>query len=130
MAASIDLEYHNIDPARDLFFGVTGKRCGMEQQRPTLWWDTRSTQYASRSCLATFSELRFSVSDQLGLIACDSRDFLVMGDPFQTYNEEVVAFWPSRGLLATPLPTSSFDCRLQRSLMLVRRVNRHLEKKY
>ena len=25
-------------------------------------------------------------------IACDSRDFLVMGDPFQTYNEEVERF--------------------------------------
>jgi hypothetical protein len=25
-------------------------------------------------------------------IACDSRDFLVMGDPFKTYDEEVVKF--------------------------------------
>jgi len=25
-------------------------------------------------------------------IACDNRDFLVMGDPFQTYNEEVECF--------------------------------------
>jgi hypothetical protein len=25
-------------------------------------------------------------------IACDSRDFLVMGDPFKTYNEEVANF--------------------------------------
>jgi len=25
-------------------------------------------------------------------IACDSRDFLVMGDPFRTYNEEVQRF--------------------------------------
>ncbi len=25
-------------------------------------------------------------------IACDSRDFLVMGDPFKTYNDEVEKF--------------------------------------
>jgi hypothetical protein len=34
-------------------------------------------------------------------IACDSRDFLVMGDPFQTYNQEVEQF------LAKPRPTGN-----------------------
>ena len=34
-------------------------------------------------------------------IACDSRDFLVMGNPFETYNEEVDRF------LSKPRTTSS-----------------------
>ena len=29
-------------------------------------------------------------------IACDSRDFLVMGNPFETYNDEVEPFSQSR----------------------------------
>ncbi len=38
-------------------------------------------------------------------IACDSRDFLVMGNPFETYNDEVVRF------LAKPRATNtSSDC--------------------
>ena len=40
-------------------------------------------------------------------IACDSRDFLVMGDPFQTYNEEVDRFLvrprPSGGVMEEQL---------------------------
>jgi hypothetical protein len=35
-------------------------------------------------------------------IACDSRDFLVMGDPLKTYNEEVEKFLST----ARPLPQS------------------------
>jgi hypothetical protein len=37
----------------------------------------------------------------MSIITCDSRDFLVMGDPFQTYNDEVDRF------LNQPRPTAN-----------------------
>ena len=36
-------------------------------------------------------------------IACDSRDFLVMGDPFKTYNDEVDKF------LSKPRPVTDHE---------------------
>ena len=97
---SIDLEYHNIDPLRGLFFGVTpGKRIAEwnnSVRRPS----AKHTPPANTRASGRAHAVAFFQSQSGGLsyvinwdsIACDSRDFLVMGDPFQTYNEEVDRF--------------------------------------
>jgi proteasome accessory factor A len=97
---SIDLEYHNIDPVRGLFFSVTpGKRIAEwnnSVRRPSATHvPPVNTRASGRAHAVAFFQSR---SDEIPYvinwdsIACDSRDFLVMGDPFQTYNEEVQRF--------------------------------------
>src|SRR5436189_152040 len=97
---SIDLEYHNIDPVRGLFFSVTpGKRIAEwnnSVRRPSLTHvPPVNTRASGRAHAVAFfqssgGELPYVIN--WDSIACDSRDFLVMGDPFQTYNEEVERF--------------------------------------
>jgi proteasome accessory factor A len=104
---SIDLEYHNIDPARGLFFSVTpGKRIAewnnSVRRSSATYVPPANTRASGRAQAVAFFQ-----SNGGGLpyvinwdsIACDSRDFLVMGDPFQTYDEEV------RRFLAKPRPS-------------------------
>src|SRR5947207_1697397 len=97
---SIDLEYHNIDPVRGLFFSVTpGKRIAEwnnSVRRPSATHvPPVNTRASGRAHAVAFFQSR---SDEIPYvinwdsIACDSRDLLVMGDPFQTYNEEVERF--------------------------------------
>jgi proteasome accessory factor A len=106
---SVDLEYHNIDPARGLFFGVTpGKRIGEwnnSVRRPTATHTPPSNTRASgrAQAVASFQQHNQSYVINWDSIACDSRDFLVMGDPFKTYNEEVAKFLTA----ARPLSRSS-----------------------
>ena len=95
---SIDLEYHNIDPTRGLFFGVNpGKRIGdwnnsvrrseAMRQAPS---NTRATGRAR--AVAHFQKHDKPYVINWDSIAYDSRDFLVMGDPFETYSNEVTKF--------------------------------------
>jgi proteasome accessory factor A len=95
---SIDLEYHNIDPSHGLFYSVTpGKRIAEWNnniRRPSA---TRSPPANTRAsgrgrAVASFQSCSFPYVINWDSIACDSRDFLVMGDPFQTYNQEVEQF--------------------------------------
>jgi proteasome accessory factor A len=95
---SLDLEYHNIDPAKGLFFGVNpAKRIGE--------WNNSVRQPAAsfhppantRACGRAQAVAWFQKSDQPYVInwdsiACDNRDFLVMGNPFEVYSEEVGKF--------------------------------------
>ena len=97
---SIDLEYHNIDPRRGLFFAVTpGKRIAEwnnSVRRPSATHVPPSNTRASGRARA----VAFFQSSACGIpyvinwdsIACDSRDVLVMGNPFETYNDEVERF--------------------------------------
>jgi hypothetical protein len=98
------LEYHNIDPAKGLFFGVNpAKRIGE-------WNNSVRHQQASfhppgntRACGRAQAVAWFQNSDQPYVInwdsiACDNRDFLVMGNPFEVYTDEVAKF------LAQPRP--------------------------
>src|SRR5437773_462505 len=104
---SLDLEYHNIDPVRGLFFSVTpGKRIAEwnnSVRRPSATHvPPANTRASGRGQAVAFfqssgGELSYVIN--WDSIACDSRDFLVMGDPFQTYDEEV------RSFLAKPRPT-------------------------
>ena len=95
---SLDLEYHNIDPAKGLFFGVTGaKRIGewnnsvrVPEATMTPPADTRA--FGRARAVDWFQKHKQPYVINWDSIACDSRDFLVMGDPFRTYADEVAAF--------------------------------------
>ncbi|MFN2540934.1 MAG: proteasome accessory factor PafA2 family protein [Chthoniobacterales bacterium] len=95
---SVDLEYHNIDPARGLYFGVTpGKRIGEWNNSVRRVEAMRSPPANTRAsgrarAVAGFQQRNHSYVINWDSIACDSRDFLVMGDPFKTYNDEVDRF--------------------------------------
>src|SRR5436305_7462693 len=108
---SIDLEYHNIDPLRGLFFAVTpGKRIAEWNNNVHRPGATRvppaNTRAAGRArAVAFFQNCILPYVINWDSIACDSRDFLVMGDPFETYNDEVERF------LAKPRTTNTdSDC--------------------
>ena len=106
---SIDLEYHNINPGRGLFFGVTaGKRIAEWNNRVRRLGATRNPPLNTRAlgrahAVAFFQKCDFPYVINWDSIACDSRDFLVMGDPFETYNEEVDRFLAKPRSPGTPI---------------------------
>jgi pup-ligase protein len=95
---SLDLEYHNIDPEKGLFFGVNpAKRIGewnnSVRRNEASYHPPANTRAAGRAQAVAW----FQKSDQPYVInwdsiACDSRDFLVMGNPFENYTAEVERF--------------------------------------
>ena len=97
---SIDLEYHNIDPRRGLFFGVTpGKgiaEWNNSVRRPSATHvPPVNTRASGRARAVAFFQSRACGIPYVinwDSIACDSRDFLLMGNPFETYNDEVASF--------------------------------------
>jgi proteasome accessory factor A len=95
---SIDLEYHNIDPRRGLFFSITpGKRISDWNngvRRPSaMHVPPANTRASGRARAVTFFQnCNSPYVINWDSIACDSRDFLVMGNPFETYNDEVDHF--------------------------------------
>ncbi|MEY2486893.1 MAG: Pup amidohydrolase [Verrucomicrobiota bacterium] len=95
---SIDLEYHNIDPARGLFFSVNpGKRIGewnnSVRRADAMHQPPLNTRAAGRAqAVAHFQKSDRPYVINWDSIAYDSRDFLVMGDPFETYTAEVTQF--------------------------------------
>jgi proteasome accessory factor A len=106
---SVDLEYHNIDPDRGLFFAVTpGKRIAEWNsvvRRPdatrTPPGNTRASGRAR--AVASFQQRSHSYVINWDSVACDSRDFLAMSDPFKTYDDEVAEF------LSVPRPFPQND---------------------
>jgi proteasome accessory factor A len=95
---SIDLEYHNIDPRRGLFFSITpGKRIadwnnGVRRATAT-HVPPANTRASGRSrAVSFFQNYNFPYVINWDSIACDSRDFLVMSNPFDTYDDEVDRF--------------------------------------
>ncbi len=95
---SLDLEYHNIDPAKGLFFGVTGaKRIGewnnSVRRAEAAIVPPADTRAAGRSrAVAWFQKHQQPYVINWDSVACDSHDFLVMGNPFDTYEEQVGRF--------------------------------------
>ena len=95
---SLDLEYHNIDPAKGLFFGVrAAKRIGewnhSVRRREAMTTPPEDTRAAGRGRAVDWFQGRHQpYVINWDSVASDSRNFLVMGDPFSTYNEEVDAF--------------------------------------
>ncbi|PYK01546.1 MAG: hypothetical protein DME63_08885 [Verrucomicrobia bacterium] len=106
---SLDLEYHNIDPQRGLFFSVTpGKRVAewnnSFQPATAIRVPPANTRASGRArAVAYFQDRHQPYVINWDSIAHNSRDFLVMGDPFETYNEEVDKF------LFKPRPVTNQD---------------------
>jgi proteasome accessory factor A len=101
---SLDLEYHNIDPNKGLFFGVTpGKRIGEwnnnVRRKEASFHPPANTRASGRAqAVAWFQKSEQPYVINWDSIACDNRDFLVMGNPFEPYVDEVAKF------LALPRP--------------------------
>lgn len=101
---SLDLEYHNIDPEKGLFFGVNpAKRIGewnnSVRRNEAGYHPPANTRAAGRAqAVAWFQKSEQPYVINWDSIACDSRDFLVMGNPFEDYTAEVAKF------LAHPRP--------------------------
>ncbi|MGH8095428.1 MAG: proteasome accessory factor PafA2 family protein, partial [Chthoniobacterales bacterium] len=99
---SLDLEYHNIDPARGLFFGLTpAKRIGewnnLVRQKDVTHTPPCDTRASGRAhAVAAFRKEKRPYVINWDSIACESHDFLVMGDPFQTYVDEIEQFIQTR----------------------------------
>ncbi|MFN2475304.1 MAG: proteasome accessory factor PafA2 family protein [Chthoniobacterales bacterium] len=95
---SLDLEYHNIDPARGLFFGVEGaKRIGewnnSVRQPDAMRTPPANTRAAGRArAVDRLRNGRHQYVINWDSIATESRDFIIMGDPFDTYETEVDDF--------------------------------------
>jgi proteasome accessory factor A len=114
---SLDLEYHNIDPEKGLFFGVNpAKRIGewnnSVRRNEAGYHPPANTRAAGRAQAVAW----FQKSDQPYVInwdsiACDNRDFLVMSNPFEDYTAEVTKFLshPRPPRPAGPAPTSLIE---------------------
>ena len=95
---SLDLEYHNIDPARGLFFGLKpAKRIGewnnLVRQKNATHTPPSDTRASGRArAVAAFRKEKRPYVINWDSIACESHDFLVMGDPFKTYVDEIEQF--------------------------------------
>ncbi len=96
---SLDLEYHNIDPEKGLFFGVQGaKRIGEWNQsvgRPdAMHSPPPDTRAAGRARAVDWFQKNKQQPYVINWdsIATEGQDFIVMGDPFRTYEEEVDSF--------------------------------------
>ena len=95
---SLDLEYHDIDPAKGLFFGVQGaKRIGewnnsVRRNEATMAPPSDTRAFGRAAAVAWFQKCDQPYAINWDSIACDSHDFLVMGDPFHTYDEEMARF--------------------------------------
>jgi proteasome accessory factor A len=95
---SLDLEYHNISPERGLFFSLQpAKRIGewnnLVRQQDTTRLPPGDTRASGRAqAVNAFRRDKRPYVINWDSIACENHDFLVMGDPFQTYVEEVERF--------------------------------------
>src|SRR5215813_3726876 len=95
---SLDLEYHNIDPARGLFFQVkAGKRITEWNQSVRIknasYQPPSNSRAAGRSqAVAYFRDSDIPYVINWDSIASGPQDILVMSDPFSTYTSEVSAF--------------------------------------
>jgi hypothetical protein len=104
---SLDLEYHNVDPEKGLFFGVNpAKRIGewnnSVRRSEASYHPPANTRAAGRAqAVAWFQESDQPYVINWDSIACDNRDFLVMGNPFESYTAEV------RRFLSQPRPPRS-----------------------
>ena len=100
---SLDLEYHNIDPAKGLSTGVAApKRIGewndSVRRQEAMLIPPGNTRAAGRSlAVSHFQNSNETYVINWDSIACGSRDFLVMGDPFEDSKEEVRRFLADLG---------------------------------
>ena len=99
---SLDLEYHNIDPAKGLFVGVKGaKRIGEWNQSvrraEAAMSPPGNTRASGRArAVAWLLTRKQPYVINWDSVACDSNDFFVMSDPFRTYDDEIAHFVAQR----------------------------------
>lgn len=95
---SLDLEYHNIDPTRGLFFGVKpGKRIADWNESVRMTSSSYRPPANSRAAGRAQAVDYFRNSDLPYVINWDSiaagpQQILIMSDPFRSYDREVGAF--------------------------------------
>jgi proteasome accessory factor A len=95
---SLDLEYHNINPARGLFFALKpakaiGEFNASVRREESIRQPPGATRAKGRSkAIARFQEKHLPYIVNWDSIALDSQDYLAMPDPFRTYEEEVDFF--------------------------------------
>ncbi len=100
---SLDLEYHNINRDKGLFYSVTAaKRIGewnnyAQREEATLRPPLNTRASGRAQAVAHFQNGRQPYVINWDSIACNSRDFLVMGDPFHHYVDEVAQFFAEHG---------------------------------
>lgn len=96
--SSLDLEYHNIDPARGLFFQVkAGKRIAEWNESVRIKTATYRPPANSRAegrshAVACLRDSNLPYVINWDSIASGPQDLLIMSDPFHDYRREVRAF--------------------------------------
>ena len=96
---SLDLEYHNIDPAKGLFFEVRGAKRIDEWNNSVRKLEAATlppanTRAAGRGrAVAHFQSRQQPYVINWDSIAAENQQALLMGDPFATYIPEVDAFF-------------------------------------
>jgi hypothetical protein len=95
---SLDLEYHNINPERGLFFALTpakaiGEFNASVRREETTFVPPANTRASGRSCaVRTFQERDLPYIINWDSVALDGQDYLPMPDPFKVYLDEVDSF--------------------------------------
>jgi proteasome accessory factor A len=95
---SLDLEYHNIDPARGLFFQVkSGKRISdwnesVRNPRASYRAPATSRAFGRARAVAYFRDCDLPYVINWDSIAAGPHEILLMSDPFHPYTGEVSAF--------------------------------------
>ncbi|MFL6583166.1 MAG: proteasome accessory factor PafA2 family protein [Chthoniobacterales bacterium] len=95
---SIDLTYHDINPAKGLFFGVKpakaiGEWNNSVRRNSAMLSAPADTRAAGRAeAVAALQDSGRPYVINWDSVACDNRDFLVMGNPFHDYRAEVARF--------------------------------------
>ncbi len=101
---SLDLEYHDIDPEKGLFFGVKGAQRIADWNQSVSQLDAmrvppQDTRAAGRArAVAWFQENRdrpYVIN--WDSIAVENEDVILMSDPFRTYEDEVPRFLKGLG---------------------------------
>jgi hypothetical protein len=95
---SLDLEYHNINPARGLFFALKpakaiGEFNSSVRREETMRIPPQKTRARGRSkAIKHFQENNLPYIINWDSIALESQDYLPMPDPFHEYQDEVEYF--------------------------------------
>jgi proteasome accessory factor A len=115
---SLDLEYHNINPNRGLYLDLERKGLtkrvlteadiGRASQKPPQ--DTRA--YARSEIVRALSENRVRYIIDWDSVYLENEKHLNLGDPFDTYKDEVVAFVEEIRTASVSLPPRRMKRRL------------------
>ncbi len=95
---SLDLEYHNINPAKGLFFALTpAKAIGEFNDRVRLAHAQRCPPQNTRARGRSAAVAHFQQSNQAYVInwdsiSCDNQNHFAMSDPFQDYEKPIQKF--------------------------------------